>query len=140
MESLPRRRILIFANRSFATPALLEEVRRRAEAEPCAFWLLIPDAIDPAVAGWTLKRAQRLFGKSAGGPVKGIMAQADDPFLAIEAAVGDGRFDEILISTLPEQGSGWLRHELPARVEQLGPPVTVVTPGDAVPEVGASPR
>jgi hypothetical protein len=131
-----RRRVLIVANRSVATPTLLEEVRRRAESRPCAFWLLIPDAADPAVAGWTLRRAQRLFAKAAGGPVEGIVAQADDPFHAIEAAVADGDFDEILISTLPEPGSGWLRHELPARVEGLGPPVTVVTPGEPVPGPG----
>jgi DNA-binding transcriptional LysR family regulator len=135
-----RRRILIVANRSVATPTLLDEVRRRAEAEPCAFWLLIPDATDPAVAGWTLRRAQRLFGKAADGPVEGIVAQADDPFEAVQAAVADGGFDEILISTLPEHGSGWLRHHLPARVERLGPPVTVVTPSDTVSEADATPR
>jgi hypothetical protein len=140
MDAPQRRRILIVANRSVATPTLLDEVRRRAEAEPCAFWLLIPDATDPAVAGWTLRRAQRLFAKAAGGPVEGIMAQAEDPFEVIQAAVVDGDFDEILISTLPERGSGWLRHELPARVEQLGPPVTVVTPAEPVPEADATPR
>lgn len=135
-----RRRILIVANRSVATPALLEEVRRRAESGPCDFWLLIPDATDPTVGGWTLRRAQRLFAKAAGGPVEGIMAQAEDPFEAIQAAVVDGGFDEILISTLPEQGSGWLRHELPARVERLGPPVTVVTPGETVQGLGGTRR
>ena len=140
MESLQRRRILIVANRSVATPTLLDEVHRRAESGLCDFWLLIPDVTDPAVGGWTLRRAQRLFAKAAGGPVEGIMAHAEDPFEAIQAAVTDGSFDEILISTLPEQGSGWLRHELPARVEQLGPPVTVVTPGESVPEVGGSRR
>jgi hypothetical protein len=135
-----RRRILIVANRSVASPTLLEKVRRRAESEPSAFWLLIPDVADPAVGGWTLRRAQRLFAKAAGGPVEGLMAQADDPFEAIEAAVAEGGYDEILISTLPEPGSGWLRHELPARVERLGPPVTVVTPGESVQELGGSRR
>jgi hypothetical protein len=132
------RRILIVANRSVASPTLIDEVRRRAEAGDCAFWLLIPDVDDPAVGGWTLRRAQRLFAKAAGGPVEGIMAHADDPFEAVQAAVAAGDYDEILISTLPEQGSGWLRHELPARVEQLGPPVTVVTPGGTVTEAPGS--
>jgi hypothetical protein len=134
------RRILIVANRSVASPTLIEEVRRRADAEECAFWLLIPDVTDPTVGGWTLRRAQRLFAKAAGGAVEGIMAHGDDPFEAIRAAVLAGGYDEILISTLPEQGSGWLRHELPARVERLGPPVTVVTPGESVPEVPGSRR
>ena len=140
MESLRRRRILIVANRSVATPTLLDEVGRRAEAAPCDFSLLIPDATDPAVAGWTLRRAQRLFAKAAGAPVEGILAHGADPFAAIESAVREGDFDEILISTLPEQGSGWLRHELPARVEQLGPPVTVLTPEGELPEVRGTPR
>jgi hypothetical protein len=125
----PHRRILVVANRSVATPAVVEEVRHRAEAAPCGIALLIPDAADPATAGWTLKRATRMFGKEVGAPVEGLMAQASDPFEAIEAAVRDAPYDEIIISTLPATGSAWLSDGLPARVRTLGPEVTVVTPG-----------
>jgi hypothetical protein len=136
MEPPESRRILIVANRSVATPTVLEEVRRRAQSGACQFALLIPDAADAEVAGWTLRRAVRLFEKAAGAPVQGLVAQSPDPFGAIEAAVRERHFDEILISTLPERGSHWLRHELPRRVQELGPAVTVVTPEDSVPAGG----
>jgi hypothetical protein len=133
MHSPVRRRILVVAHRSVATPAIVDELRDRASARPCDIALLIPDAADPAVAGWTLRRAARLFGKELGAPVEGLMARAADPFEAIEAAVRDREYDEIIISTLPAADSAWLSDELPARVRALGPAVTVVTPPSPAP-------
>jgi len=80
MHSEQRRQILVVAHRSVATPALVEELRSHAHEGNSDIALLIPDAGDPAVAGWTLKRAARMFGKEVGAPVEGLMAQASDPF------------------------------------------------------------
>src|SRR5215218_1722848 len=112
MHSPDRRHILVVAHRSVATPAIVDELRRHAGPESCDVALLIPDASDLATASWTLKRAARLIGKEIGTPVEGLMAQADDPFDAIEAAVRDHHYDEIVISTLSADDSAWLHDEL----------------------------
>jgi hypothetical protein len=128
MHVPPRRRILVVAHRSVATPAIVDELRRRADTQRCDISLLIPDAADEATARWTLKRAARMIGKEVGTSVEGLMAQASDPFDAIAAAVRDRPYDEIIISTLSAADSAWLDDDLPARVRGLGLTVTVVTP------------
>ena len=45
---------------------------------------------------------------------------------AIEEALHDGDFDEIILSTLPPHASRWLRLDLPSRVAHLGLPLTLV--------------
>src|SRR5215217_7008305 len=127
MHAPPRRHILVVAHRSVATPAIVDELRHRADAQRCDIALLIPNAGDEA-ARWTLKRAARMIGKEVGAPVEGLIAEAADPFEAIAAAVRDHHYDEIVISTLPAANSTWLQEDLPARVRELGPAVAVVTP------------
>jgi hypothetical protein len=127
MESSEVRRVLIVANRTAATPTLLEQVKRLAGERPSAFWLLIPDAPRSEHADWTMELALPLLERAAGGAVEGLTG-GDDAFEAIRGAVADGDYDEIVISTLPARVSKWLRRDLPRRVEALGLPVTVVTP------------
>jgi hypothetical protein len=127
-----KRRILVVAHRSVATPALLEELQWRASEAPAELVLLIPDAgAAPATAAWTLRRAIRLFERATGQPVEGLLYNEDDEVHAIESALRDGDFDEVIVSTLPEQISEWLREDIPARVASLGVTVTVVTPEGA---------
>jgi hypothetical protein len=129
MEDTPPRSILIVAHRTAATPALLDQVRARAAAGPCHFTLLVPRPLwdaDTEEAAITLELAIPLLEEAAGGRVDGLLGESD-PFHAVSGVLESGRYEEVIISTLPARVSHWLHIDLPARVQRLGFPVTVVT-------------
>jgi hypothetical protein len=131
-------RVLVVANRTAATPALLEAVVDRAARGPCRFALLVPNSahglhrlIDPEDQGRseaeeTLDLAIPLLERAAGGPVEGMVGDPE-PLAAIQDAINLHGFDEIIISTLPQRVSRWLRLDLPHKAAGLGLPVTTVT-------------
>jgi len=142
MEDEPLARVLVVAHKTAATPALLEAVRRRAERGPARFHLLVPN---PHHASWhpseathpdvtegeqVLALALPLMEEAAGAPVDGSVSRRHDPMDAVEEALHDGAFDEIILSTLPRRVSRWLHIDLPSRVEHLGLPVTTVIAQD----------
>ena len=127
MESSKKKSVLVVANRTASTQRLLDEIARRSEREPTRFTLLIPDAPNRKAADWTLETAIPLLRRAARGPVDHLVG-GPDPFIAVQAAVRDHDFDEIIISTLPKRISKWLRSDLIHRVERLGLPVTAVVP------------
>ena len=128
MEAPSRRRILVVANRTAATPDLLDAVKRRAREQPTAFALLVPDAPKSDHTDWTLELALPLLERAAGSSVEGLTGTSGDPFDAIRDVLSDGGYDHVIISTLPRRVSGWLRRDLPQRVTGLGVSVEVITP------------
>ena len=130
MDTPPKRRVLIVANRTAATPRLLEAVRRRRKGGPCEFALLIPDVGDRKKADWTLDNAVPLLSRAAGSPVEGLIGGAD-AFASVQDAVRAAQFDEIIVSTLPARVSRWLHQDLPGRLEhKFHLPVTHVPARD----------
>ena len=122
-------RVLIVANRTAATPLLLNAVRARARRSPCTFTLLVPRPYwdpDTEEAEATLELAIPLLDEAAGTHVQGIIGDSD-PFVAVRDGVTRLGIDEIIVSTLPARVSRWLRRDLPHRVQEFGLPVTVVT-------------
>ena len=138
MEPSAATRVLVVANRTAATPALIDAVRDRASRGDCRFTLLVPNSghglqrvtdpedIDQTEAEATLELAVPLLEEAAGGPVDGMIG-APSPLDAIQDAVNLHGFDEIIISTLPRRVSRWLHLDLPHKLTGLGLPVTVVT-------------
>jgi hypothetical protein len=131
-------RVLVVANRTAATPALLQAVRERAERGPCTFTLLVPNSahglhrlVDPedqsaSEAEAVLELALPLLEEAAGGHVDGIIGDPE-PLAAIQDAVNVRGFDEIILSTLPKRVSRWLHLDLPSKLGGLGLPLTTVT-------------
>ena len=129
MEATTPRRILIVAHRTAATPPLIDEVKRRASDGACRFTLLVPRPFwdpDTEEAAITLELAIPLLDEAAGDHVEGLIGDTD-PFTAVSRALAEAEFDEVIISTLPARVSHWLHLDLPARVQRLGLPVTVIT-------------
>jgi hypothetical protein len=128
MASDPPKRVLVVAHRTAATPRLLEEVRARARRSACSFTLLVPRPYwdpDTDEAAATLELALPLLDEAAGGHVDGMVGDSD-PFVAVQHAMEEVGFDEVIVSMLPARVSRWLHRDLPHRVEALGLPVTVV--------------
>jgi hypothetical protein len=123
----PPHRTLIVANLTASTPILLQEVQRRADETATTFELLIPSADSKKTSDWTLETATRLLSKAADSPVEGRVG-GGDAYESIREALASGSYDDMIISTLPKARSEWLKKDLPTRVEQLGVPVTVITP------------
>ena len=110
-------RVLVVANKTAATPALIEAVRERAARGPATFTLLVPEhrprpaqARRPRGSGRQPRPRRRSSSRcrcsrrAAGGPVEGMIG-VPEPLAAIQDAINIHGFDELIISTLPQRVS-----------------------------------
>jgi hypothetical protein len=118
-------RVLVVANRTVGGQHLLDAVRRRAEAGDATFHLVVPLA-KPRHGGVIYNDAERDAAlvrvelATAYLHRQGIDVTAsvgdEDPYTATLDAVMDHQPDEVIVSTLPEVRSGWLRRDLVERI------------------------
>ena len=137
-------RVLVVANKTAATPALIEAVHARAGEGRATFTLLVPAAAhglhqvmdpedqDASEAEAVIALAPPLLEEAAGSPVE-FLVGAPEPLAAVEDAVNVHGFDEIIISTLSTRVSRWMHLDLPSKVAGLGLPVTTVSAKGAQP-------
>jgi hypothetical protein len=119
------RTVLIVANRTASTPALLDWVRANARSGT-SFVLLVPPEGDGAV-DWTTEDACRLLGAAAGSTVSTV-SPGEDAAATVHQLVADGACGEVIVSTHPAHHKRWLHHELPRKLQDLSIPVTVIPP------------
>ena len=110
--------VLVVANQTADSPELVDALRERASRGATEFTLVLPPLgaereaargrLDAVVAAW----------REAGLEATGELGDSD-PVLAVKEAWDPGRFDEVVISTLPTGASAWLQVDLPHRVERM---------------------
>jgi CRP-like cAMP-binding protein len=133
------RRYLVVANETLGGQRLLDEISARHERESSEFLLVVPAAApsegwtwsDAEARGLARDRLERVLRDLRLRGVKGTGRVGDaDAFMAIQDAVRDGRFDEIILSSASRQSSGWFKPKLEDRVRKsFNVPVTYI-PGE----------
>lgn len=136
-------KVLIVANQTADSPALIATLEQRAKDEPVRFHLVVP-ALNSRMRHW-LSDTDRavLTAHQRGEHARAVIA---DHGITVSVEIGDGvplvaisdalsRFpaDEIIISTLPVDRSHWLEHDLINRSRRMFDlPVTHVIAADEV--------
>jgi hypothetical protein len=127
-------RVLVVANRTVAGRKLLEAVRERHEQGDARFHLVVPrsrpqhgnviyDEAARDAAQLRIDLAGQFLGK-LGIELTGEIGD-EDPYTATLDALAAFPADEIVVSTLPETRSGWLRRDLIDRLrDETGRTVT----------------
>jgi hypothetical protein len=134
--------VLVVATVTAASDDLLAalEERVRRSTVPVDFTLVMPaqgpdsattqPLLDEALARW----------RDAGLKAEGVIGDTD-PVQAVNEVWSPGRFDEVIVCTLPGQTSRWIRFDVPYRIGHLTDlPVThVVAMSMAKPELHGEP-
>lgn len=129
--------VLVLANETIGGEKLLDAIRERAkQGEDVGFFVVVPQTkprfgnviYDDAVRDSAQVRIDLALEFMHGEGIRGGGEVGDaDPMNAAKDAIAEHGIDEIIVSTLPAESSGWLRRDLPERLgEETGLPVTHV--------------
>lgn len=118
--------VLVLANQTIGGQALLDAVRERHAAGDARFFVVVPQSkpshgnviYDETVRDAAQVRVDLALEFMAQEGIDGTGEVGDaDPFSAAKDAIAHHRIDEVIVSTLPSTSSGWLRKDLPERIE-----------------------
>jgi hypothetical protein len=139
-------RMLVVARQTAGSDDLREALLRRAERGPVSITVLMPApglGLDGRSAAQPDLDAAVARLRDAGLDVNGVCGD-HDPVDAVVEIAQPGRFDEVLVATLPDESSKWLRMDLPRRIGRVTDlPVTHVSarpPGHAEHRTGPPPQ
>jgi hypothetical protein len=132
-ESAPRE-ILAVANETVAGRSLLEALKREAAKGPIRVTVLAPinhpregyvvyEDTRRAAAGRRLDKTLELL-REAGIPAHGLVVDAD-PVSAVRDAIAQLQPDAIVVSTHPQEKSGWLRRNVVDRIRSAAGSIPV---------------
>jgi hypothetical protein len=133
----PSAHVLVIASVTATSDDLLSAMQERARKGPARFTLLMPGQ-GPGLAGRKAVEPQLEAAlekwRAAGLEADGCTGDSN-PMDALMEVWDPGRFDEVIVSTLPGDSSKWLRWDMPHRVAAFtGALVTHVVAMDMRPE------
>ena len=135
-EGLPFKVTLVVANRTTRSGELIDSLKAKAQDDTHLFIVVVPQEGGGGVAASAARgRLSQLRERArhAGLLIAGMVGDPD-PYTAVQNALQFFRIDDIVISTLPETKSGWLRANLVERVRKsTNAPVEHIVAGAAEP-------
>jgi hypothetical protein len=113
--------VLVVASVTASSPELIAALRERADRGSVRATLVMPSS-GPGLhardlAQPNLDQALQAWRDAGLQDVDGIVGD-QDPYVAVCEAWDPGRYDEVIVSTLPGGASRWLRSDLPRRLER----------------------
>src|SRR3954447_4078079 len=124
---------LVLANETIGGAKLLDAIRERHARGEASFVVVVPESrprhgnviYDDVVRDSAQVRVDLALAFMRDEDIEGSGEVGDaDPFNAAKDAIGAHGIDEIIVSTLPASTSGWMRRDLPERLEvETGLPV-----------------
>jgi hypothetical protein len=140
-EGLPFKVTLVVANRTTRSGELIDSLKAKAQDDTHLFIVVVPQEGGGGVAASAARgRLSQLRERArhAGLLIAGMVGDPD-PYTAVQNALQFFRIDDIVISTLPETKSGWMRANLVERVRKsTNAPVEHIVAGAAAEPAGTA--
>ena len=111
--------VLVVANQTADSDELISRLRARSERGPTQFTLLLPGLPGTSSEGSKERLALVLERMQAAGVEADGVVGDSNPLTAVRETWDPGKYDDIVVSTLPTGASKWLQIDLPRSVQRI---------------------